>query len=225
MAEASEPIEVELKVAESNTQRQLNLSISATVAIALVFLMLAMYLAPSASKAAERETAGATEWWNTPLSERHTMDLPMDTMGLNCPRTAPSKHCPTRNTSWRSNCLQANRTPGSRRGAHARGACGCRRARRHQDSRHHDHPSVLRFWRRRCGWRRLLTEHRARRRRWQMGVRHVRALTATHSPKLPPSGRVSPPTVRTSRGWASKPAFKRLLTGLASRNGQTETSV
>ena len=33
MAEASEPIEVELKVAESNTQRQLNVSISATVAI------------------------------------------------------------------------------------------------------------------------------------------------------------------------------------------------
>ena len=94
MAEASEPIEVELKVAESNTQRQLNLSISATVAIALVFLMLAMYLAPSASKAAERESAGATEWWNTPLSERHTMDLPMDTMRAQLPENGSFQALP-----------------------------------------------------------------------------------------------------------------------------------
>ena len=94
MAEASEPIEVELKVAESNTQRQLNLSISATVAIALVFLMLAMYLAPSASKAAEREPAGATEWWNTPLSERHTMDLPMDTMRAQLPENGSFQALP-----------------------------------------------------------------------------------------------------------------------------------
>ena len=85
MAEASEPIEVELKVAESNTQRQLNVSVSATVAVALVFLMLAMYLAPSVSETVESEQSSTTEWWNTPLSERHTMDLPMDTMRAQLP--------------------------------------------------------------------------------------------------------------------------------------------
>ena len=85
MAEASEPIEVELKVAESNTQRQLNVSVSATVAVALVFLMLAIYLAPSVTEAVESEQSNSTEWWNTPLSERHTMDLPMDTMRAQLP--------------------------------------------------------------------------------------------------------------------------------------------
>ena len=85
MAEASEPIEVELKVAESNTQRQLNVSVSATVAVALVFLMLAVYVAPSVSEATENEQSSTTEWWNTPLSERHTMDLPMDTMRAQLP--------------------------------------------------------------------------------------------------------------------------------------------
>ena len=85
MAEASEPIEVELKVAESNTQRQLNISAGVTVAFCLVFLMLGIAFAPSTSEMVEEGPDYSVEWWNTPLSERHTMDLPMDTLRAQLP--------------------------------------------------------------------------------------------------------------------------------------------
>ena len=93
------PIEVELKAVDNNTQRQLNFSAAATVAFAFSFLMLAMVFTGPAAEMGERPDY-SVEWWKTPLSDRHLMDLPMDTLGPNSQRTARMKHCPTRSISW-----------------------------------------------------------------------------------------------------------------------------
>ncbi|MEG3601529.1 MAG: hypothetical protein VX356_04755, partial [Candidatus Thermoplasmatota archaeon] len=85
MAEDSTPIEVELKVSENNTQRQLNFSAAATVAFAFTFLMLAMVITSPAANLASEAGPSSVEWWNTPLDERHLMDLPMDTLRAQLP--------------------------------------------------------------------------------------------------------------------------------------------
>ena len=72
--------------AESNGEgrRQLNLSAISTVAIAIVFLLLAMTFGESLmNSVTEDEFSG--EWWNTPLQQRHTMELPMDTLRAQLP--------------------------------------------------------------------------------------------------------------------------------------------
>ena len=114
MADDSTPIEVELKAVDNNTQRQLNFSAAATVAFAFAFLMLAMTLTAPAAETNEVGPDFSVEWWNTPLSDRHLMDLPMDTLRAQLPRTAPTKCCLTRSTSLKLSFLPASRTPGSR---------------------------------------------------------------------------------------------------------------
>ena len=65
-------------------RRQLNISAASTIAVALVFLLLAMAFGESiVNQTNEEEFSG--EWWNTPLQQRHTMDLPMDTLRAQLP--------------------------------------------------------------------------------------------------------------------------------------------
>ena len=85
MAEESTILEVELKSTDSRAQRQLNASAGATVAFSIVFLMMAMYFGPSINQVVEETVDYDTEWWNTPLHLRHTMDLPMDTLRAQLP--------------------------------------------------------------------------------------------------------------------------------------------
>ena len=92
MAEDSTPIEVELKAVDNNTQRQLNFSAAATVAFAFSFLMLAMVFTGPAAEMGEEKPNYSVEWWKTPLSERHLMDLPMDTLRAQLPDPIFSIH-------------------------------------------------------------------------------------------------------------------------------------
>ena len=69
---------------EGEGRRQLNSSALSTVAVAIVFLLLAMTFGDSLmNSVAEDEFSG--EWWNTPLQQRHTMELPMDTLRAQLP--------------------------------------------------------------------------------------------------------------------------------------------
>ena len=85
MADDTTPIEVELKAVDNNTQRQLNFSAAATVAFAFAFLMLAMTLTAPVAETNDIGPDFSVEWWNTPLSDRHLMDLPMDTLRAQLP--------------------------------------------------------------------------------------------------------------------------------------------
>ena len=70
--------------AEGEGRRQLNSSALSTVAVAIVFLFLAMSFGDSLmNSVTEDEFSG--EWWNTPLQQRHTMELPMDTLRAQLP--------------------------------------------------------------------------------------------------------------------------------------------
>ena len=161
MAEDSTPIEVELKVSENNTQRQLNFSAAATVAFAFTFLMLAMVITSPAANLASEAGPSSVEWWNTPLDERHLMDLPMDTLRAQLPVNGTYQALP-----YEEHFVEVD-LPASE-----------------QD------PSFP---------------------------------TATPSLRPRPSARDSPPTVRTSRGSESKPAFRPSSTGWGSKNGPTAT--
>ena len=65
-------------------RRQLNSSALSTVAVAIAFLFLAMSFGDSLmNSVAEDEFSG--DWWDTPLQQRHTMELPMDTLRAQLP--------------------------------------------------------------------------------------------------------------------------------------------
>ena len=85
MTEATPPMEAEIKASDGHAQRQLNYSAGATVAVSIVFLLLAMTVGPTIGQAMDDVSNYETEWWNTPLHLRHTMDLPMDTLRAQLP--------------------------------------------------------------------------------------------------------------------------------------------
>ena len=65
-------------------RRQLNYSAVSTVAVAIVFLLLAMVFGESLMNAAQEEDFDGN-WWDTPLQQRHTMELPMNTSRAQLP--------------------------------------------------------------------------------------------------------------------------------------------
>ena len=85
MAEGEPAAETEAKSVEGRAQRQLNFSAGATIAVSIVFLLLAMTIGPSVQEAMDKNANFTGEWWETPLQERHTMDLPMDTLRAQLP--------------------------------------------------------------------------------------------------------------------------------------------
>jgi hypothetical protein len=85
MTEGVQGSETEAKSVEGHAQRQLNFSAGATIAVSIVFLLLAMTIGPSIQEALDKDANFSGEWWKTPLQDRHTMDLPMDTMRAQLP--------------------------------------------------------------------------------------------------------------------------------------------
>lgn len=89
---ATTPPEKEEKIAASS-RRSMNLSGATTVAVAIVFLLMAMSLSPS-SVSDTTESSFSGEWWDTPLQERHTMKLPMDTLRAQLPENGTYEALP-----------------------------------------------------------------------------------------------------------------------------------
>jgi len=91
MAEATSDVQEEILVAEliedlsSSSRKELNLSMLSTIAVSIVFLILAMSFGKVIVHNSNDAGSFSGEWWETPLSLRHTMDLPMDTMRAQLP--------------------------------------------------------------------------------------------------------------------------------------------
>ena len=91
MAEATSDVKEEFLVAEliedssSSSRKELNLSMLSTIAISIVFLILAMSFGKAIVHDSNDAGSFSGEWWETPLSLRHTMELPMDTMRAQLP--------------------------------------------------------------------------------------------------------------------------------------------
>ena len=91
MAEATSDVKEEFLVAEliedssSSSRKELNLSMLSTIAISIVFLILAMSFGKAIVHNSNDAGSFSGEWWETPLSLRHTMELPMDTMRAQLP--------------------------------------------------------------------------------------------------------------------------------------------
>ena len=79
--------------AEGSSRRQMNLSGGATVAVAIVFLMLAMSAEPTVMDD-NNSAAFSGDWWDTPLQDRHTMKLPMDTLRAQLPENGTYEALP-----------------------------------------------------------------------------------------------------------------------------------
>jgi len=91
MAEATSDVQEEILDAElsedlsSSSRKELNFSMLSTIAISIVFLILAIPFGKVIVHNSNDAGSFSGEWWETPLSLRHTMDLPMDTMRAQLP--------------------------------------------------------------------------------------------------------------------------------------------
>ena len=74
---------IEAKTDSARSRIQLNITLGATIAFCITFLLFAMTFGEMLTS--ESETQSSYEWWETPLDERHMMDLPMDTMRAQLP--------------------------------------------------------------------------------------------------------------------------------------------
>ena len=63
----------EAEVYSDHEVARLNLTIGSTVAIAIVFLLIAISFGQIITN--EESQIGSDEWWQTPLHERHKMNL------------------------------------------------------------------------------------------------------------------------------------------------------
>lgn len=90
--ETTDPAELE-KRAGASTRRSMNISGGTTVAVAIVFLLMAMSVQP-ASISEDSSAAFSGDWWDTPLQDRHTMKLPMDTMRAQLPENGTFEALP-----------------------------------------------------------------------------------------------------------------------------------
>ena len=71
------------KTDPARSQIQLNVTLGATIAFCVAFLIFAMTFGEMLTT--ESDTQSSYEWWETPLDQRHMMDLPMDTMRSQLP--------------------------------------------------------------------------------------------------------------------------------------------
>ena len=62
---------------------ELNITLGATIALCVAFLIFAMTFGEMLTS--DSESQSSYEWWETPLDQRHTMELPMDTMRAQLP--------------------------------------------------------------------------------------------------------------------------------------------
>ena len=79
--------------AEGSSRRQMNLSGAATAAVAIVFLVMAMSAEPAVMNDSN-SAAFSGDWWDTPLQDRHTMKLPMDTLRAQLPENGTYEALP-----------------------------------------------------------------------------------------------------------------------------------
>ena len=67
-----------VEVLSNGSRRELNISMISTIAVSIVFLLMAMSFGKAVIYDSNQEGSFSGEWWETPLHQRHKMDLPMD---------------------------------------------------------------------------------------------------------------------------------------------------
>jgi hypothetical protein len=74
-----------VEVLPNGSRRELNISMISTIAVSIVFLLMAMSFGKAIMHDSNQEGSFSGEWWETPLHQRHKMDLPMDLMRAQLP--------------------------------------------------------------------------------------------------------------------------------------------
>ena len=83
MPEIPSEVIMEGKADPARSKTQLNITLRATIAFCVACLIFSMTFGEMLTT--ESESQSSYEWWETPLDQRHMMDLPMDTMRAQLP--------------------------------------------------------------------------------------------------------------------------------------------